>query len=100
MKERSKTSYKTRHGAVIKVSKSLLLKWLDFEGGTIHRTYEPEPYLEPDHFCIVLEHPDLPEVGQNEQLPEICPIFQIYADENGSIIKVERVDPKKTRPVE
>jgi len=83
-----------RHAAIIKVSKKRFLKGLDFEGGIIHRVYEPEVYFEPDHFCVVLEHPDLPKVNQGDLLYTIQPIYQFSYGEDGSLIKIERIEPK------
>jgi len=86
-----------RCGAVISINKNMLLKWLDFEGGVIHRIYEPDGYMNPCYFCVVLEHPDLDPVPENQILPEIHPVYQSYYAEDGSLIKVERVSPEKKK---
>jgi len=67
-----------KHAAIIRVDFKTLLKALDFEGAIFHRVYTPNEYLNPDYFCIVIEHPDLPEIRANEHLTEITPIMQVY----------------------
>ena len=87
-----------RHGAIIKVDKELIAEILDFEGAIIHMVYEPDAFIEPTYFCVVVEHPDLPLVPQNETLPEIAPIMKSWYGKNGSLLKIARIDPPKLRP--
>lgn len=84
-----------RHGAKIRIDKKLLAEILDFEGATIHKVFEPDEYLNPTYFYVIVEHPDLPAVPQNETLPVVTPIMQSYYDEDGGLLKIERIDPPK-----
>jgi len=90
-----------RHAAIVEISTNLLLRLLEFhEGGTIHRVYTKDEWLEPKTFFAVIEHPDLPEVPVNESLPEIMITLQTTCDENGVPVKIERVDPPKRNELE
>ena len=86
---------KERHAGIIRIDYKLLTKILDFEEATIHRIYTPEGYLSPGYFCVVMEHPDLPPVKENECLSEITPTMQVWYGENGCLLKIERISPEK-----
>lgn len=92
------------NAGIITVSKKNLLKWLDFEGGTIHRIQQNPDYWRPDDIEIVIEHPDLPEVADNYVLSRVLPLYtstihvvQTDAENEKAITfeKIERIDPPK-----
>ena len=86
---------KKRHAAIIQIDYKLLPHFLDFDGATIHRVYTPDNLWKPDVFRVVIEHPDLPEVKENEELQVVLPILEATYGENGVITKIKRVDPPK-----
>ena len=88
---------KERQAAILKVDFKVLTRVLDFEGATVHRIYTPDEYLNPGYFCLVLEHPDLPVIKENERLSEITPIMQANYGEGGSLLSIERIEPKKLK---
>jgi len=83
------------HGARIELDFKILLKILDFEGGTIHRVYTPDEYLYPDKALVIIEHPDLPEIPINEVAQTIRPIYQSTYGDNGCLLRAERIEPAK-----
>lgn len=93
-----------KNAAIICVSKQSLLKFLDFEGGTIHRIQENPDYWKPDTIEIILEHPDLDEVEDNYVLRRITPLYLseihvVQVDEENekaeTFEKIERIEPAK-----
>lgn len=86
---------KIRYAAIIALSKSQLLRWLDFEGGIIHRIYQDEGCLNPEELRIVVEHPDLPVTREYEQLQVIKPEYLQSYEESG--VTVERIAPPKRK---
>ncbi len=87
----------SRNGAAIRFDIKTFLKMIDFEGGDIHSIKLNEPYLPPEDIVILLEHPDLPEVKQGEMVTEIRPIYQSTYGDNGCLIRIERIEPKKIK---
>jgi len=87
----------TRHGAIIRINKAMLATMLDMKGAVIHRVYQPEGYFDIDHpcFCVSVEHPDLPEVGIGEQLPEVAVVLMGHYAEDGKLLGIERLSPPK-----
>ena len=79
-----------RHAARIPIDSRLLLKILDFEGGFVWNTEVKDGRL-----YLTVEHPDLPEVREYEQLPEITPAYTTTYGDDGSLLKIERTDPPK-----
>ena len=88
------------HGARIEITNEFLLGILDFKGGAIHNVYQDQEYFKPDRFYIILEHPDLPEIESGMMAMTIVPTMQSTYGEDGSLIKVERIDPPKLQPDE
>jgi len=86
-----------KHGALVRLDFSLLLKILDFDGGIIHRVYTPEEYLIADYCNVVLEHPDLPSVDTRFPLLCVRPIYMVHFAEGGGVIKIERAVPPKNQ---
>ena len=84
-----------RHGAIIQISLKVLAEILDFKGATIHRVFMDNELWEPHHLSVVIEHPDLPELEPNKRLSVVTPVMQSYYGEDGSLLKVERIDPPK-----
>ncbi len=85
-----------KHAAIIEIDSRLLTEILDFKGGIIHRVYTKDEYIAPQPtFYMVIEHPDLPEVPDNEMLPQMTPVLQSSYSKEGLLIKIERVDPPK-----
>jgi len=84
-----------RNAAIIELNMKLLLDMLDFKGGIIHRVYTPDDLINPSYFNVVIEHPDLPEVEDGERLPVVTPTMQSFYGEDGSLLKIERIDPPK-----
>ena len=91
---------KKRHGAKIELDNRILLKLLDFEGGTIHDIFVDRSYLAIDRksFFIMLEHPDLPELKPGMMAETITPTYQsdIKTDELGIYREsITRIEPPK-----
>ena len=76
------------HVARVRVSRDAILKWLKFDGGTIHRVIEDSEYWSSGRIELVIEHPDLPEVNEGDMIPTVVPSYR--ADPNGVL---ERVYP-------
>ncbi len=89
----------TINAGIIKIDNKMLLKLLDFEGGTVLGIYTPEGYLNIGYFCAVIEHPDLPEVQDSEKLADVSLTMQSYYGEDGSLLKLERIQPEK-KPIQ
>lgn len=83
----------TRHGAIIEIDFKLLAEFLHFKGGIIHRVYTPENYMFPDKCCVIIEHPDLPEVPLGEELSTITPILESTYDKYGNLVSIKRIYP-------
>lgn len=84
-----------RYVAIIEVDAKILLKMLDFEGGIIHRVFQPDEVWKPGTISLVLEHPDLDKVEDGYTLRRKIPIYKATYGEGGSLLKVERIDPPK-----
>jgi len=58
----------------VEISGELILNVLHFPKGTkiVRRLNDP---THPDRICLVLEHPDLPEVKPGEVIPRANPVF-------------------------
>lgn len=84
-----------RHAAIVEIGVKQLLEMIDFRGGIIHKVYMEDQFLHPDYIRVVLEHPDLEPVPENQMLPTITPVMQIHYAKDGGIIKVERIEPAK-----
>ena len=76
--------------AIIRIKKELLLKWLDFEGGTIYRVGK-ESIGSGAEIDFVIEHPDLPEI------PESRDLVIIEANYKKGLRGYKRVAPPKLK---
>lgn len=75
--------------AIIDISAKVLLEILDFEGGEVVGIRFPVEYYKGQIIELVLEHPDLPEVREGDQLTHIIPAYK------GTQRERKRVDPPK-----
>ena len=82
------------HAGIIVVSEFEILKWLQFEGGTLDgvRTRFEEF---GDRVEFRIRHPDLPEVHMGEQLVIINPVYKVERAGDGPFVFVERIEPPK-----
>ena len=75
------------HAGIIIIDKEVLLKLLDFEGGTIR--WIGESFECWSHSVeLVIEHPDLPEVADGYRLMRISPEYHTLGE-------TVRIDPPK-----
>ena len=89
---------RTRHAAIVEISTDFLLRLMEFHnGGSIHRVYARDEWLEPHTVYLIIEHPDLPAVPINQTLPEIKVTLQTTYGENGVPTLIERIDPPKQK---
>jgi len=86
------------HAAIFKIDFKVLTKMLDLEGAVIRRVYvQQDEYFNPQWFCLVIEHPDLPVVKESERLNEITPTMQMNYGADGSLLSIERASPEKQK---
>ena len=83
------------NGAIIRVNDKVLLQFLQFEGGYIHKAFKEDGVWEPDYTSFVIEHKDLPEVDPGEPLSSVIPFYAYHYDKNGKLIGVERTYPPR-----
>lgn len=82
------------NAAIIRVSSELLIEFLQFKGGTLHRICQNAAQWRPDEFMVVVEHPDLPEVEEGYTLMEIKPVYLRVYDETGHLLELTRISPE------
>ena len=72
---------------IITISEDFLLDLLHFQGGHIRSVG-----FYPEHGLVRLqvEHPDMPEVGEGEAIPEVLPEYVKKYGENGQVLSVTR----------
>ena len=81
----------SRHAGYITIGVETLGKLLDFDGATMWGA-KIDDY---NNLKILLEHPDLPELLDNQPIPDVrVSLMNTYA-ENGAIVKIERTAPPK-----
>ena len=76
---------------IVTISEDLLLDLLHFQGGHIRSVgFYPEHGL----LRLQVEHPDMPEVGEGEAIPEVLPeVLPEYVKnygENGQVLSITR----------
>ena len=83
----------SRHAGYITIGVETLRKLLDFDGATIWEAKIDDF----NNLKILLEHPDLPEILDDQPIPDVhVSLMNTYA-ENGVIVKMERTAPPKKR---
>ena len=72
---------------IVTISEDLLLDLLHFQGGHIRSVgFYPEHGL----LRLQVEHPDMPEVGAGEAIPEVLPEYVKNYGENGQVLSITR----------
>jgi hypothetical protein len=69
----------------------MLTDHFDLKGGWIWDAKVEEA----NRVTLLIEHPDFPEVEENQFIPEILCIYRQTFGENGIITQVERITPPK-----
>uniref|UniRef100_A0A6M3J6M6 Uncharacterized protein n=1 Tax=viral metagenome TaxID=1070528 RepID=A0A6M3J6M6_9ZZZZ len=80
-----------KHAGLVQISAQHLLDLLDLHGGTIWRA-ELSRWGQLE---ILIEHPDLPELYIGDVYTPVLITMRTECDDNGHIIKTERIDPPK-----
>jgi len=73
----------------VRVSTALLVQALGFPEGTEVVACFGERAGYPGDIDLVLEHPDLPPVGEAGEAPELSPTFEIVGPKPASYLKVD-----------
>jgi len=81
------------NGAIIKVSPELLLDWLQFKGGKLHKA-DVEGFF--GELNLYIEHPDLPLIIGGAPPGVVQPTYQRFCDSKGNLISIERIEPPRT----
>ena len=58
---------------LMRISEELLLDWLRFKGGRVRGS---QWHYEDNTLSLVIEHPDMPEVGQDGLYPLVHPTYR------------------------
>ena len=81
-----------KHIGMITISEELLLKLLDFDGGAIRNVRLGWTVGEVE---LLIEHPDMPIIGQGMTPLPITPLYSRTYGDNGCLIRIERSSPPK-----
>jgi hypothetical protein len=73
---------KTKAGKIV-ISEELILTWLDYVGGRIRYVGLNEI---PGTVEIVIEHEDMPELNEGDNVPEVAPLYIRHQDAVGHFV--------------